>query len=272
MEDWFVGEKAEFPEKSGDDVPRETLFRQWKLPYTDGGMSGFFHAMQIVTLAGWLSVAGFGVVGMVWREEGGRRLDLELGESRMFDHDFKVGEVGAVGAGANGALESGFEQAPPERLPEVPDLPELTVREPLPKVPDLPKPRAGKTPSAARKATESGASRNRPQPGRDAPRNASGAGGGSRAGAGGGMSAAQRMANGRMPAPRYPTEARRRGQEGTVVVEFTVDANGRVISARASEPSRWPLLNHEAVRTVRRWRFPKGGVMTLRRPIVFRLR
>ena len=86
------------------------------------------------------------------------------------------------------------------------------------------------------------------------------------------MSDAARLAAGRMPPPSYPPEARRKGQSGTVIVEFTVDASGRVISARAKSPSPWPLLNNEAVRTVRRWKFPPGGVMKLQRPIVFQLR
>ena len=86
------------------------------------------------------------------------------------------------------------------------------------------------------------------------------------------MSNSARLAAGRMPAPTYPAAARRGGQTGTVVVEFTVDTSGRVIAAHASKPSPWPLLNDEAVRTVRRWKFPPGEVMKLQRPIVFQLR
>lgn len=86
------------------------------------------------------------------------------------------------------------------------------------------------------------------------------------------MSAAARLAQGRMPAPTYPSSARRSGQTGTVTVEFSVDTAGRVTSVRALKPCRWPLLNEEALRTVRRWIFPPGPAMTLRRPIVFQLR
>jgi len=75
-----------------------------------------------------------------------------------------------------------------------------------------------------------------------------------------------------MPVPRYPDAARRGGQTGTVLVEFTIDTDGRVVSAFAKQPSPWPLLNEEAVKTVRRWKFPPGGVMKLQRPIVFELR
>ena len=86
------------------------------------------------------------------------------------------------------------------------------------------------------------------------------------------MSKAARIAAGSMPAPSYPAEARRKGQTGTVIVEFTVDSSGRVTYANASSPSPWPLLNQEAVRTVLRWRFPPGDFISLERPIVFRLK
>lgn len=85
------------------------------------------------------------------------------------------------------------------------------------------------------------------------------------------MSDSARLAAGRMTAPSYPPFSRRNGQTGTVLVEFTVDTNGRVISAYAKSSSKWPLLDNEAVRTVRSWKFPAGGVMKLQRPIIFRL-
>ena len=75
-----------------------------------------------------------------------------------------------------------------------------------------------------------------------------------------------------MPPPSYPPLARRSGQAGTVMVEFTVDTVGRVIAAHAKSSSGWELLDSEAVRTVLRWSFPPGGVMKLQRPIVFQLR
>lgn len=64
---------------------------------------------------------------------------------------------------------------------------------------------------------------------------------------------------GKQPEPEYPLAARRQGQEGTVVVRFTVGENGRVLTAEAFSPSPWPLLNEAALRVVReRWRF-RGG-------------
>lgn len=66
---------------------------------------------------------------------------------------------------------------------------------------------------------------------------------------------------GRQPAPVYPPQALRAGQEGTVRVRFSVGENGRVLAAEAAEPSPWGWLNAAAVRVVReRWRFPAGAL------------
>lgn len=64
---------------------------------------------------------------------------------------------------------------------------------------------------------------------------------------------------GLQPAPTYPAQALRAGQEGIVRVHFSVGENGRVIAADATEPCSWGLLNAAAVRVIReRWRFPAG--------------
>jgi protein TonB len=64
------------------------------------------------------------------------------------------------------------------------------------------------------------------------------------------------------PAPEYPREAKIARQQGTVVVRFTVDADGHVVNAEAFSPSPYPLLNQAAVRAVREtWdHFPAGKV------------
>ena len=64
---------------------------------------------------------------------------------------------------------------------------------------------------------------------------------------------------GKQPAPPYPPQARKQGQEGTVVVRLAVGEDGRVLSANAFVPSPWPLLNAAAERTVQeRWKFHPG--------------
>jgi protein TonB len=77
---------------------------------------------------------------------------------------------------------------------------------------------------------------------------------------------------GKQPAPEYPAAAMRQGQEGTVMVRFTVGENGRVLNAEAVSPSPWPLLNEAALRAVReRWRFRRGPVRIYEVPIRFEM-
>ncbi|MEY4544231.1 MAG: hypothetical protein RL685_426 [Pseudomonadota bacterium] len=64
---------------------------------------------------------------------------------------------------------------------------------------------------------------------------------------------------GKQPAPEYPKQALREGQEGPVVVRFHVSEQGQVLSAELAQPSPWPLLNTAALRAVRqRWSFSSG--------------
>lgn len=55
--------------------------------------------------------------------------------------------------------------------------------------------------------------------------------------------------------PNYPESSRRRGQEGTVMLELRVDANGRVTEVRVVESSGFSALDAAAVETLREWRF-----------------
>jgi protein TonB len=77
---------------------------------------------------------------------------------------------------------------------------------------------------------------------------------------------------GRQPAPAYPLTARRSNQQGTVVVEFIVGTDGRVLSAWVKSPCPFSTLNNAAVSTIRsRWKFPSGAARRYKIPIVFRL-
>ena len=243
------------------------------------------HAMNIGTLATWLSVTGLGTVGMavpLWHgavgsaeAEAAELLPREAPEIVLGDYHLPgTPEEGDFSA-ESVMGEEVAEVAAAESLPEPPELPMWEEVAELPAIPELPaRPRAAEFVKQAKPAVVSEAPR---------PKVAAAAGkaatGTARTGgvAGGtavasGAQASSRLAAGRMPAPRYPLEARRKNQSGTVLVEFTVDGSGRVISAVAKSPSPWPLLNQEAVRTVRTWRFPPGPMMKLQRPIVFQLR
>ena len=80
------------------------------------------------------------------------------------------------------------------------------------------------------------------------------------------------VGEGKQPAPRYPQEALRRGQEGTVEILFCVERDGCVEAVEVTTPCPWPLLNQEAQRVIReRWRFAPGDKRRYRVPICFKL-
>ena len=57
------------------------------------------------------------------------------------------------------------------------------------------------------------------------------------------------------PEPKYPTAARRAGQQGTVTLSFTVGTSGKVTSVRIAKSSGHSLLDNAALAAIRRWRF-----------------
>ena len=72
------------------------------------------------------------------------------------------------------------------------------------------------------------------------------------------------------PSPRYPPDALRAGTGGEVQVEFTVDVDGSVTSARVVRADPPRTFDREALNAVRRWRFePVSAPVTTRRTINF---
>ncbi|MHA1569384.1 MAG: energy transducer TonB [Alphaproteobacteria bacterium] len=79
------------------------------------------------------------------------------------------------------------------------------------------------------------------------------------------------------PLPRYPLTARRRGQEGRVLLRVRVDAAGRPTTVEVRRGSGHAILDGAAARAVRGWRFepamragqPVAGTVEV--PILFRL-
>lgn len=221
-------------------------------------MTPFLHTLHISTLAAWLSVAAFGAAGLLipgWRSAPvpAREVVTELRQE----------EVTLSAAGNPGTTEVAAEAAPP-------DLPELAEPAPLPEIPALPA--AVAEPQISQAIAASPASPAPKSSGGSPGQAARGKSAGAPRTASGGLSDAARIAAGQMPAPGYPADAKRKNQTGTAVIEFTVDASGRVIAAYPKSSSGWPLLDAEAINAVRRWTFPAGGVMKLQRPIVFQLR
>jgi TonB family protein len=233
-------------------------------------MQALIHSLNIGTLASWLSIAGFGTVGVIVPQWHPSPAAPEAVETTVLDQDFTLGE-----AAPSTTSEKSVETAPvdpAEVISSPSELAPMAELEPLPEIPELPslaiKPVESRSmgkidTSAAVASGSSGPAR------RQSLSSGQGVSGATSSSA---MSSSSRLAAGRMPPPSYPAESRRKGQTGTVLVEFTVDSGGRVIAAYAKSPSPWPLLNSEAVRTVRGWKFPPGGIMKLQRPIVFQLR
>lgn len=72
------------------------------------------------------------------------------------------------------------------------------------------------------------------------------------------------------PQPKYPPEALRSGTSGEVVIEFTVDVDGSVASARVVRGNPPRVFDRAAVAAVKRWRFqPIASSVTTRRTIGF---
>lgn len=59
----------------------------------------------------------------------------------------------------------------------------------------------------------------------------------------------------RTPSPRYPRASLRRGEAGEVLVQVTVDADGRPRQVEIARSSSHPALDQAALNAVRRWRF-----------------
>lgn len=62
------------------------------------------------------------------------------------------------------------------------------------------------------------------------------------------------------PDPIYPKMAEDLGQQGKVIIAFTVDESGRIISAEVKQSSGYPILDHSALESIKRhWVFPPGA-------------
>jgi protein TonB len=230
-------------------------------------MSSLVYVLHIATLAIWLSLAGLdGAAWLlpVWRAE---PKSSRAGETAAILPPPEI-SLGVPREVATEAAPTPELAALPESLPAPPELPALAEFPPLPDVPDVPDLPVNPSATALKAApvipTPKAARRTATPTGRR-PASAT-------EGSAGGPAAAARLAAGRMPPPNYPADARRKGQSGTVLVEFMVGTDGRVISAYPRNPSPWPVLDNEAVRTVRGWKFLPGPVMRLQRPIVFQLK
>jgi protein TonB len=74
---------------------------------------------------------------------------------------------------------------------------------------------------------------------------------------------------------RYPEEARRRGEEGTVVVSFTIDESGNPVNVKLASSSGSSSIDKETLRLIRSLKFPPppgGKPINLRVEVEYQLR
>lgn len=261
-------------------------------------MSPFIYALNIGTFATWLTVAGASTVACVVHISD--RLPELVSMSQL--EEFSVTSEVNLGDMAQGSAPPADpdqeiteeenvpqEQVAAAELPEVPEelpeIPEIAEMEPLPEIPDFPEPAPAKPavakPESSPKPktvarTPPGTARESTPGARRASSNGqsgagTGSGTGSVSGSGSSSTGEARFAGGRMPKPRYPSEAKRNGHQGRVLVFFTVDERGNVVNASVRGACPHSLLNEEAVRCVRTWKFRPGAPASATRPIVFRL-
>ncbi len=65
------------------------------------------------------------------------------------------------------------------------------------------------------------------------------------------------------PEPPYPRIAKRRGQEGTVVIEISINNNGHVNRTSIFKSSGSSVLDRAALKTIKTWRFPASQFNSL---------
>lgn len=226
---------------------------RWTIPAESGSdrfSSPFQYAANVTTMAIWLSVAAFSALAAYFPVR-----KLQFPAVQADQHGTLEITLDAVldAASLSPSSESPGSSPPPLRplpllrpLARPPAMPVGPAAAPLPAVPHLPHvARADRVPASANTVSPSGTTLR--------------------------ATAQQRFAAGVTPDAPYPPYSKRHGQEGTVIVEFAVDGDGRVTAVFIKQPCRWPLLNHTAVRTVYSWRFPPGPYMTLEVPIVFNI-
>jgi TonB family protein len=69
------------------------------------------------------------------------------------------------------------------------------------------------------------------------------------------------------PYPEYPAEAMRRGITGTGIYELRIDPKtGRVKGVVVIAAAGDPMLDRESIRTLLKWRFKPGTVVSVRLP------
>ena len=255
-------------------------------------MNPILYALNIGTLATWLSVSGASTVAYFVVTNDPLPQELEADSDLMTDGDVIDMDLFSAGSAslADVDTQENDEAAPQEQIAsaeaaeampetlEVPELPELAEAEPLPDVPDLPapKPKPAARPKPTRTAStntgrETNSGTSRPAAKRKVTGSGSGSGSGASRGSGSGEVGAARFAGGRKPRPSYPSAARKQNIEGSVVVFITVDEKGNVVNAAIRKASHPALNDSSILSTLRRWKFRAGPRGSITQTIRFQL-
>lgn len=227
------------------------------------------YALNVITLAAWLSAALGAWIGFSVRQDWTVAFAVKPKPLSVMT------SIEIETAAPVETVESSAEEVPTEPtlvpvtavLPAPPALPELAPMTELPDIPEMPAPVIRKVattvaPPATKPKTNptaqtSPATQNKAT-GNTPPATATTLSFGSGAG--------------RQPAPAYPSQARRSNQQGTVIIEFLVGTDGKVLSAWVKTPCPYDLLNNAALSTIRsRWKFEAGAARRYKIPIIFRL-
>lgn len=252
-------------------------------------MHSILHALNIGTLATWLTVSGASTVACLVRVSDHlpalrQQQAMPLSDEGVIDLDQESAGSAPVDPSESAEVipDEPIALPPVEAVAELPPLAELT---PVPEVPDLPAPRpdaleAERTDSARQAlAAKSSSSPNPQQASRSANRSSarensgagSGNGAGTNKGAGAGAVGADRFAGGRRPKPIYPAECRSKGQAGRVGFTLSIDEQGNVVGFSLKNPSPYPALNKATEDAVRRWKFKPGPRATTHASVTFQL-
>lgn len=210
------------------------------------------YAAQILVLAVWITCAGMGAMGLAvgWPALAVRHVEPQPIQAELIETQLQQDAPAA--AAAPPELSPVPSAETPPQAPDLPDLP------PLPQLPEFVEKVAPVAPQTKpeTKARTSPARVNTERP----------------TGSPTVQNLTMGVGEGRQPAPEYPRDALSRRQEGTVMIQFLVGAEGQVLSAEVWQASPWSLLNDAALRTVRgRWHFAAGPVRLYRVPIRFRI-
>ena len=251
-------------------------------------MSPLLYAVNIGTLATWITVSGASTVAVAIKVH--ERLP-KLNEAKPAEIElaFLDEEMGSAPPSAPEDAAVSEEDVPqeelpePEEIPEVPELPEIpevAELEPLPDIPELPVKADGEIkpkpqPTVAKRTTSDQpkpATRKQTTARRSGPAGSgTGEGAGTARGSGNSQVGSDRWAKLKRRPLRFPETARRSKQEGTVLISLSFDEGGHMVNARIVRATPYPALNDAAMANARTFRVPPGPRATKTQSFTFKL-